>query len=507
MANQVAARMDGDDYQHLLAWREALELLRPGTGVVEIRVEDARAFSADDVTVRYASGAARADRFFQVKYHVDQRDAYSTAVLMTKRTAGGTSLLQKFWRTYQGLGIQSTGPFELTLISNWGWDVGDPFAGVIDGYDGRVKEAFLEASRSSDLGKVRARWCAHLGVTDADLAPFVRALRIRHGYHTWRELRDGVADRMENRGLRHDDAALHTAIGIVREWITRGPSTIDAAVMHAAIAGHRLVLPVEAERAAMVVMNTVASPHQEVTPDYTLDWCDRFQGEPSRRGRQLRHPEEWNGRLLPELRGVELRIKEETPERLIRARGAARLAPWIAFGATFSEVAGYTIELEQRLAGGRVERWRSDAPAATDFALEEEFPDLAAMARSGRADVLAVGVAVTDDLYIDLVRALQDQGLASRLLLLRPRGGTSPSALRHAGDATALAEQTKRAIRRAVRDAGVHRVELYYCGPISGACFLGHRLNAVAREVIVMEDQQPGYLPTFVLSEGGVPAR
>jgi hypothetical protein len=42
-------------------------------------------------------------------------------------------------------------------------------------------------------------------------------------------------------------------------------------------------------------------------------------------------------------------------------------------------------------------------------------------------------------------------------------------------------------------------VLLYYFGPLSGACFIGHQLNAVCREIQLMEDQQPGYVPSFLL--------
>jgi CBASS immunity sensor of nucleotide second messenger signals len=43
------------------------------------------------------------------------------------------------------------------------------------------------------------------------------------------------------------------------------------------------------------------------------------------------------------------------------------------------------------------------------------------------------------------------------------------------------------------------RLLVFYFGPLSGACFLGHRLNAVCQEVQIMEDQQPGYAPSFTL--------
>ena len=43
------------------------------------------------------------------------------------------------------------------------------------------------------------------------------------------------------------------------------------------------------------------------------------------------------------------------------------------------------------------------------------------------------------------------------------------------------------------------RLLLYYFGPLAGACFIGHRMNAVCREVQIMESQQPGYEPSFLL--------
>ena len=499
MANQVAARLHGDDYQHLFAWREALDLLRPRKGVIEVRVEDEDAVSVDDVTVRYAPTSSEPRRYYQIKYHVDQRSQYSTDVAMEVRAAAGTSLLQKLWRSFQKLSPSVPGGVELSLYSNWSWDSNDVFAAVIDGVDGSIKDGFLGAPPASELGKVRRRWREHLNATDAELAPFLRALRLRTGYACWTELRDGVAERMENLGLQWDDVALLTAVGIVREWIKGGPSAIDADAMRAVLSSHRLLLPPEAERATLVVMNTIATPRMEVSPDFILDWCDRFEGRAGRRGRQLLVPLEWNDVLLPELRGLERRIKEETSDRLIRARGAARLTPWIALGATFPEVAGYTIEVDQRVAGGVIERWRSDAPASADWNLLESMLPSTAKRSNGQTNTLAVAFGITDDIHDDVARYLAEHQSASGLLILLPEKGASAGSLRMAGDATAFAEQAKHSIRRAVRALGATQLELFYCGPQAGACFLGHRLNAMAKRITLMEFQQPGYSPSFVL--------
>ena len=73
MANQVAARLSGDDYQHLFGWLAALELIMPKRSVWRITVEDSLAGSVDDVTIQHEAGTSIPDEFYQYKYHVDQR--------------------------------------------------------------------------------------------------------------------------------------------------------------------------------------------------------------------------------------------------------------------------------------------------------------------------------------------------------------------------------------------------------------------------------------------------
>jgi len=455
-------------------------------------VEDPLAWSVDDVTVTRTPGSRLADDFFQVKYHVDQRSAYSTDAMVEKN--GRTSLLQKFWNTYTSLAAQRADRAVLHLVSNWSWDPRDPFGECISGEDGSITDDFLTESDRSAVGRVREKWTQRLGVSRDDLVPFVRALRFRLGHGSAQELRQQLADAMEFQGIAHDEGALIVATGIVRQWITAGIGPIDRASMDRVLAEHRLVLPSGQPPSALVVMNTITSPFLDIAPDYLLDWCSLFEGSPGRRGHQLGNPDGWNAVLLPHLREVEAQIKTRTAARLIRLRGAARLAPWIALGHAFPEVGGYVLEIDQRGA-----RWRTDATPATSFQLAET-PLSGLSLPTGPSEVIAVGLSVTDRIEGDVAAFLATRPLAGHLRVFAPARGPSASALGSAGDATAFARQAQRVIRDAVRDAGANRALLFYCGPASGACFLGHWLNAVAREVVVMEHLQPGYAPTFVLT-------
>jgi hypothetical protein len=99
-------------------------------------------------------------------------------------------------------------------------------------------------------------------------------------------------------------------------------------------------------------------------PDHIVDWRDYFIGDPSKKGHQLYDPLAWNSILLPELQALEAQINKETSCRLVRGRGLARLSAWFAFGFTFSDVARYTIEVDQN---GQL--WRTDAHASPNFDL------------------------------------------------------------------------------------------------------------------------------------------
>jgi hypothetical protein len=83
--------------------------------------------------------------------------------------------------------------------------------------------------------------------------------------------------------------------------------------------------------------------------------------------------------------------------------------------------------------------------------------------------------------------------------LVRPERELGRECLRSANDAVALASNFKILVRAFVKKWKARRLMLFYFGPLSGACFIGHQLNAICPEIQIMEDQQPGYAPSFLL--------
>jgi hypothetical protein len=131
----------------------------------------------------------------------------------------------------------------------------------------------------------------------------------------------------------------------------------------------------------------------------------------------------------------------------------------------------------------------------------EELISLTTPLAAGAPTTVACGISITGSLDDDVRNHLANTPElgVSRLLLLQPDRELGRSALRSAGDAAALARTAKTKMREFVKRSNAVRLLLYYFGPLSGACFIGHQLNAVCRQIQIMEDQQPGYAPAFLL--------
>ena len=345
----------------------------------------------------------------------------------------------------------------------------------------------------TDIGKLRKIWQTELAASGPDFDGFMRSVRFRVGFDCWDEMVQRVAERMDSLRLKSDETSLHVAAGIVRDWIKNGPQDLTRDMLEAAIQKHNLFLPPEAEPSVHVYLMTIKEQKYDIEPDYVLDWRDHFVGPEQKRGHQLNIPADWNGVLLPALEKLEAEINKNTDCRLIRARGQARLSPWLAFGYVFCEVNRYTIEVDQF---GKL--WRTDAEASPDFVVKSNAPDGEIL--DGEGSTVAVGISVTgdlaDDVRIDLERRLER---VASVLFIRPERELGRECLRGAGDAVSLAAAVKKLSQTVAKRWNATKLMLYYYGPLGGAAFIGHQLNAVCREIQVMENQQPGYAPSFLL--------
>jgi hypothetical protein len=480
MPSSAGAIEAGFEYQELYGWYRVLDLKSPAGKVVTVWIEDPAAGHFDDVVVRPAPATEHPPEYLQVKFHVDLSDMYSSDSLMTE-THG--LLLRKAWTTW--LKLREEAPrLELHLITTWSWNPKDPIAKHIR--DRRLTASFVENKVKGKVAAVRATWHEYLERPEEEqFRQFLASLRLRPGYPATGELLGLVKERMQVRGLKHEDADAWTGARAVRQWMIDGRREITEAFLDEEI--DRLDLrDVAVDPSVTLWVHTVVKP-ADTGADYELDWRDLFEGPEDDRGHRLRDPDDWNGRLLTELRAMAARINRETTARLLRVRGLSRLSPWFAVGYAFRETTGWTLETDQYGT-----QWRTDAPrTAIDLSVTEETAP-------GPGTATAVVVSITGDATPAVRRHLASAGnpVGRVIHISVPEPGRT--AIGSAGDLVAVAD----AVRAAVQglDERPADVLLFFWGPASGAVFIGHALNGVAPRIRLFEDEFGTYSPSITLT-------
>ena len=214
-----------------------------------------------------------------------------------------------------------------------------------------------------------------------------------------------------------------------------------------------------------------------------FEWKEFFGGE----RRNYPQTEDWDGRLLGDLRQTKEWILRHRSTRRIRLTGNRRLSASLAIGAVFSAVAGFAVEMENR--GG--EFWATDAyptpdtPAFSPTVESDLFP----------GERLVVSVGVTRDISGEVEMCLGDLGLADMptLHIYSAEPVLSPE---HANKAARI---IKDEITGALSRSGSDHIDLFFAGPSALALFVGHRLNATATVQTYEWVSRGEYVPTCEL--------
>jgi len=492
MATQTSALLKGFDYQHLISWYQILSLKISRYFVTKVKLEDSQAGLVDDVTV-FMGNTVSEINFYQIKYHVDQRDSYNIDKLLDDST--GTSLMEKFWSTWKSIKkLYPSGEekIKLNLYTNWLIDHNDEILTCVCGESGSLNDTFYNSSKKSSIGKKREAWRLKHQASEEEFIEFTKSLVFHLGKDFSDELKRMISERMELLKLKHDENALLVSAGIVKDWIKTKTQEITLDILEDKLKHHNLYLPTDAEKFSTVYFITVKDHKFDLEPDYILDWRDSFQKTSNKGDHTLLNVDDWNKKLLPELYEFEKRINNETSTQFIRARGYARLSPWFAFGFVFSEVSGYKIEVNQQ---GNL--WRTDASMNKNFNIINE--NNAGETISTNTNSVAVGISITGSLCSDVRKYFNTNKIIDSLLFIRPEKELGKDCLTEAADVIAFAVKTKEKIRDFVKQHNAEKLFLFYFGPLSGACFLGHQLNAVCKEIQIMENIPNGYTPSFLL--------
>lgn len=479
MANQVAARLQGDDYQHLYAWYQILCLGLPGGDVHKVEVESEGSGNVDDVVVRRR---AQADEYLQVKFSVDASKPITSEWLTTARAPKGKSPLQRFAMSWAQLKSKGLKP-QMTLFTNRALDYDDPILKLRDGRRGVTGPRLGDEIAGSPARKQLSRWATHAGLPESELLDLLAHLGFRTDQGSANGLFEAVCDRMRSVGLRASELDAEAGISAVRGWVKEGVREIDRARFLAEVERRQLA---GGQAHSTLLVEAIDHAPWPDAAQVCLNWVDLFSGAEPRARRQLRDPSLWSSKLRPEMVEAARMLKASGADRVF-VRGYMRLPLWFLVGAELPDTRGHHVACTQRGAW-----WTSDA-ARTAFQVSVRSTQV------DQGEDLGIGLSVTNSLEEDVLAYCRGSRLPiSRFLDISPSGGPGAAAIGGNDAALGWAHETREAVRRAARECGARRIHLFLSGPGGGALMLGHIWNRLP-PTLVYEDLSPGYSATFEL--------
>lgn len=477
LASASAARLSGDDYQHLFTLMQAVRLLREDVwGVRRVMMEVDQAGNVDDLIIDYLD---KPTLYHQVKF---TRLAGKPLEhhWFTDSGSGKKSPLQRFHASFVELAGEGIPP-EMALVTNRSIAPNDPVLRCLEGRDGLLTPRIARPDVPTVTKEARAEWAAHLGISDEELFELLDHLRIEASVGTLETLRDRCGEVMMAVGLRGDADAVALGADAIRDLIEAGHDELDADSVRDLVARHGLASA--AEVALLEVAAIDHAPFAE-TATASLNWVTRYEGSEPRERRRLSDP----------AAAAEMARELATARKAIQAagytkvgmRGAFRLDVGFAVGAEFADTAGFQVAITQR-----EEEWSSDGEAGP-FVLEADHEEI------GSGEELAVCLSISADVGPAAGEFIEGENLlVGALLNLRPGAGVDRTAIGSAAEARGCAQAALDAVRSHV--AGSGRIHLFIAAPNGLAVLLGHIWNRLP-PTQVYADLSPGYQPSFIIA-------
>ncbi|MFD9702111.1 SAVED domain-containing protein [Lentzea sp. NPDC059081] len=468
------ARIAGDDYQRLYAWRRCMEMLHESiTGnsanpAVAVGVEEPGVGNGDDVVVHRTQPP---NSYHQVKYAVDHR----TAVGFDYLQASG--VLRNIVQAYRDLTATGS-PAEMRLVTNRTIDPGDKLMQDRDGRDGRLVPRASQGGPKSGRGKARAGWAAEAGVSEPELMDFLEHFHLDVAYDLDR-LRSDVSLLMTANGLRSDAIAVNLGADWISRQVIAGRRRLARDDVRAAITDLGLERGSPWTTVSISTIKHDAVAHQA---SVAVDWVDRMSGDTDWSRVAPEPPNTWED-LATEVRSVPARLGDANR---VLVSGHLRQATGFLIGSELRRVMGYEVGIRQ---GDQL--WTSsDEPEKYDVTVDETTV--------GGDTGTAIIVNVATDAAGQALRWITDSGLeVQTAVTVSPSRGTGPSSVPTPRAANGLAIAVRDIARRHSSTGPLH---LFLIGPLGLAVLLGHHWNRVTTTYVYEHLAGSEYTRAFVVS-------
>jgi hypothetical protein len=508
---QVGARTEGDVYQGLFFWREAAALLIPESLVIRVDLEHDEADGVDDVAVFYeepginAGGWQCMADYYQLKYHVDRRDSYSSEAMIDPTfIRARSSLLQRFLSAYRNLRTVSDS-FRLHLVSNWRWLEGDVLAKLLREFDGAVPQSFFSNGPKSELGKIREKWRRHLRLESSDFEAFAKTLRFQLDHFGRQGFKEWVNDRLARVGLRIPPAN-HAACpyeNLVQKFLMSGPNSFDRKNFSEMCNREELIVrgpdEVQNSREPTIGIRSFIrfAEHMEEEVDTFVCVVSFFEG------RHPRNEDSWKlaaSKILDFLSDPELKraLRSEDHKLLLECHGS------LAFlaGYELSNNSGSRIYTVQKPG---LETWKPNRTTSFDdrsIATKDKIYD-------NDGDDVAISLSLTHDIMNDVEDYISSSGMQiSKLIDIQPRDGASGVSIKGPDHALHISDDMVK-IFRDCRSKSSDVIHLFSSAPNAFMFFLGQNRLALGRIQLYEYDfgfeRHCSYFPSMLIPFGRNP--
>ena len=478
------ARLLGDDYQHLLTWLHAAQLVHRDPQVTRVELEKHGAGNVDDLVVHRRERPAL---YHQVKF-TTQPGRPLTGDWFTDAPGGCSTPLQRFHASYTKLTVDGIAP-EMVLHTNRLPAASDPILECLDGTTELLVPKLALAAPGSAAGRARSGWASHLGVEEEQLLTMLSSLRIRAAQASINALQEHCRWVMDAVGMSATAECVDKGMLAARRWVQTGVRDIDGETISRLIAEQQLS---STTPRATVLIQAIEHDLWPETATVALDWVDAFTGEHPSERRETASPGAWMSRFAPELEQAASQVRGEGFSD-VRIDGALRLATAIFVGTVFSDVKGFQVAVPGRSGDGT---WTgdisSDGPRSTQNVTRTDH-ELAHGAE------LAVGLNVSGDLTSAVLKHARAASQPLDRLVVLSVLDPGRDALRDPADVLGWAHAVTHELRT-LAEEGHPRLHLFLYGPRTAAVLLGNAWNRMPPTQL-WDDLGPGrgYTPAFTI--------
>ncbi|TXD37908.1 SAVED domain-containing protein [Lujinxingia vulgaris] len=475
---QVGARVEGDVYQGLFFWKQAADLLRPNSLVERVVLEHDEAAGVDDVAVFFrdpgvnAGGVMIRADYYQLKYHVDNRNSYSSDVLIEPVSAKAkSSLLQRFYKAYSDL-ISHNANFRLHLASNWSWKNDDKLACRLR-EDGALPQKFFDDGPRGDFGKIREKWRAHLEIDDESFRSFAKTLRFQLNHFGRREFKSYVYATLEAAGLKvpSADRAACPYESLIQQFLMDGPNSFDRSTFRTLCKREGLLVDESSHKPTLYTIGVRSF----------VRFAERLESEVNE---FVCVSHNFDGRLLASdgtwsAGASSISTFLADADRRVRLRGVPSVISLECHG-SFALFSGWELSRNSGVDIAPIQKpsleiWRSTTNVMHDDSWTVEIIEC----EDDYADV-AVCLSVTHDISCAVKEFLltAEGPDVNRIAFVSPHSGPSPQSIEGAGHAYWLASQIPAILTR-IRPTRTTRVHLFFACPNALMFFIGQHRDAL----------------------------